>query len=186
MRCLHEDFVEGAIFHIYNHAIDDYDLFYDDEDYDFFLSIIDKNLKKVPASIYAYCLMPNHYHYLIRQNSEVQVYRLFNYVFVRYAIYFNKKYKRRGPIFRSALQHKIIDSDIYLLQLSKYIFMNPVRANLMANPEEWPYTNYTQIDDNSCLKEIFLKYGMNTDKYHRYVNSIFDSCMYTRKINFVK
>ena len=185
MRCLHEDFVEGATFHIYNHAIDDYNLFYDDEDYDYFLNIFENNLKKVPASVYAYCLMPNHYHFLIRQDSDVQVYRLFNYAFVKYALYFNKKYDRKGPIFRSALQHKLVDNNTYLLQLSKYIFMNPVRANLVNHPNKWPFTNLAQIDENSPISNMLENHGLSIEGYKKFVFSIYSSFEYSKKINFI-
>ena len=175
MRCISDDFVEGSIFHIYNHAIDNYDLFYDDEDYDYFLNIFKNNLSKVPASIYAYCLMPNHYHFLIRQDSDIQVYRLFNYSFIRFAIYFNKKYNRKGPIFRSPLQHKIIDNNIYLLQLCKYIHMNPVRKDLVSKPENWIYSDYN--DWINKTNNIFLsehsrqKICEDVNLYKRFINS---------------
>jgi putative transposase len=144
MRCTKEDFVSGAIFHIYNHAIDDYLLFYDDQDYEFFLYAFKKQYVKIPSSIFAYCLMPNHYHFLIRQDSEKKIYKIFNYSFISYAQYFNKKYGRKGPIFRTPMHHKKVESKEYLIQLCKYIHMNPVYADLVNNPENWIYSNYLE------------------------------------------
>jgi len=175
MRCLKEDFKPGAIFHIYNHAIDDYQLCYDDRDYDFIINILEENVKKIPSSIIAYCLMPDHYHFLIKQNSEIEIYKLFNYTFIRYAVYYNKKYERKGPIFRSPLQHKSINNSIYLMQLSKYIHMNPVRKNLVNSPEDWLYSNYNECINKRSSKLIVTntlrKYFPYPDRYAKFVNS---------------
>ena len=91
MRCTLEVFTKGSIFHIFNHVIDDYLLFYDDEDYNYFLITLEKQLEKFPADIIAYCLMPNHYHLLIKQNSDKKVYKMLNYALISYVRYFNKK-----------------------------------------------------------------------------------------------
>ena len=175
MRCLKEDFISGAIFHIYNHAIDDYLLFYDDVDYDFFLHTLNKNIEKIPASVFAYCLMPNHYHFLIRQDSDEKIYRIFNYTFIAYAQYFNKKYNRKGPLFRSPLQHKAVSNQEYLIQLCKYIHMNPVSANLVENPGDWIYSNYLEWikERNGKLftKEIHEKYYPDPEAYKVYMTS---------------
>lgn len=174
MRCLMNDFKSGAIFHIYNHAIDDYDLFYDDEDYDYFLSLLKKNIKKIPANIYSYCLMPNHYHFLIRQNSDIEIFRLFNYSFISYAHYYNKKYDRKGPIFQSPLQHILVNNESHLLQLSKYIHLNPVRGNLVLTPEEWKYSDYQKwVYSDQEKKYIFHKIIL-PDNYAQFVMSCFN------------
>jgi putative transposase len=178
MRCLTNDFKPDAIFHIYNHAIDDYDLFYDDEDYDYFLSIFRKNIKKVPASVYAYCLMPNHYHFLIRQDSDIEIFRLFNYSFISYAKHFNHKYSRSGPIFSSPLQHIKVEDRSYLLQLCKYIHLNPVRMELVDKPENWIYSNYNDLfsghDKTLSIENIFKKLTINPIWYTSYINSPFN------------
>ena len=175
MRCLKRDFKPGAIFHIYNHAIDDYQLCYDDMDYDFLLQSISRNIRKTPASIFAYCIMPNHYHFLIRQDSEKPIYRIFNYAFIGYAQYFNKKYDRKGPIFRSPLQHKLVTNQEYLIQLCKYIHMNPVKANLADNPEDWIYSNYLEWikkrNGKLISREIHEIYFPDPKDYIAYINS---------------
>jgi putative transposase len=175
MRCRHEDFVPGAIFHLYNHAIDDYQLCYDDRDYGFLINLIENKIDKIPASVFAYCIMPNHYHFLIRQNSEKPIYQIFNYAFIGYAQYFNKKYGRQGPIFRSPLQHKLITNQEYLIQLCKYIHMNPVRAELVEDPKDWFYSNYLEWikerNGNLFSKEIHENFFPNPKEYIEYINS---------------
>ncbi|MCK4529740.1 MAG: transposase [Candidatus Marinimicrobia bacterium] len=175
MRCTSDIFEEGSIFHIYNHAIDNFDLFYEDEDYDFFLYKFSTHQRKIPSSVFAYCLMPDHYHFLIKQDSKQKIYKIFNYAFISYAKYFNKKYNRKGPIFSSPLQHKIINNNIYLLQLSKYIHMNPVRKNLVDLPEQWEYSDYQNWINESEGKFLSLKARKNicanSKKYQDFINS---------------
>jgi putative transposase len=168
MRCVDEDFIFGSIFHIYNHAIDGQLLFYDDQDYDFFQVSIDKQLEKIPASIIAYCLMPNHYHTLIKQDDDDKIYKIFNYAFISYARYYNTKYYRKGHIFRTPLQHKIVKDKTYLIQLCKYIHLNPVNAGLVELPEEWMFSNYRECINtkgknyfNKVLREVSFPNGQD-------------------------
>jgi putative transposase len=175
MRCQNHDFRPGSIFHLFNHAVDDQLLFYDDQDYNFFLIAFSNHLRITPATVIAYCLMPNHYHFLLRQDDEDKIYRIFNYSFISYARYYNRKYERKGHIFRSPLQHKIVDNPTYLLQLCKYIHLNPVYAGIVDNPKEWEYSNYkewiNERTSNFFSKEIRQKYFPRTIDYITYVNS---------------
>ncbi|MEA3391372.1 MAG: transposase [Candidatus Marinimicrobia bacterium] len=175
MRCLYDDFKSGSIFHVYNHAIDDLSLFYDDQDCEFFLVAFTKQLEKIPASIFAYCLMPNHYHFLIRQDEDEKIFRIFNYAFISYAKYFNRKYERKGHIFRSPLQHKEVNDRTYLIQLCKYIHLNPVYADLVEEPEDWFYSNYRewigQRNGKLFAKEIYQNLFPGPQDYITYVNS---------------
>ncbi len=178
MRCLNDDFTSGSVFHIYNHAIDDQLLFYDDQDYEFFQIALSTQLEKIPASIIAYCLMPNHYHFLIRQDDEEKIYKIFNYAFVSYARYYNRKYERKGRIFRSPLQHKIVKDRTYLIQLCKYIHLNPVYAGLVEEPEDWEFSNYREWinrrNGKFFTKEISQSIFSCLQDYVAYVNSIND------------
>jgi putative transposase len=84
MRCNKESFQENSCFHVYNHSIDSLDLFKTDDDYLFCLKKIKEKLKSYPASIFAYSLMPNHFHFFLRQDSHEPIYRIFNDVFAGY------------------------------------------------------------------------------------------------------
>ena len=144
MRVPKENFIKGAILHIYNHAIDNQLLCRDDQDYSQILRRMLKNLNTIPASIFSYCLMPNHYHFLIRQDGEKPLFQLFNNIFSGYVQYYNKKYTRKGRLFQSPLQHISVNYDQYLIKLSIYIHYNPVKAGLVAKPEDWIYSNYRE------------------------------------------
>ena len=144
MRCSNNQFQAGNSFHIYNHAIGNENLFRDKSDYILLLQRLKKSLEKTKASIFAYCLMPDHFHFLIRQESEEPVYKLFNSLFSSYVQLVNRKYNRKGRMFQSPLQHIMVDSDQYLLYLCQYIHYNPVKAGLVNDAKDWLYSNYLE------------------------------------------
>ena len=104
-RCSQDDFTKGSIFHIYNKTMQSLKLFYTDNDYLWFLQRFGNVLNNYSATIFAYCLMPNHFHFLIRQDSEKPLYSLFNHSLSPYVRHLNYKLKRKGPIFQEKLQH---------------------------------------------------------------------------------
>ena len=142
MRCHKDFFTKGSIFHVYNHAVEKENLFRVKADYEKLQYKLKKGLSKFPATILAYCLMPNHYHFLIRQDSDIPLYKLFNSIFVSYVQSYNHKYKRKGRLFRSHLQHIAVNSDVYLKFLCHYIHYNPVKHGLVEAVEDWPWSTY--------------------------------------------
>ncbi len=148
-RCTIDDFISGAVFHIYNRTLSPLKLFYNNNDYEWLLNQLIQTKKQIPSTIFSYCLMPNHFHFLIRQDGDIPVYKLFNIIFSAYARHLNHKLKRKGPIFEDKLQHiKIIDEK-YLIQLAMYIHNNPVKAGIVSNPANWNYSNYNNFISKS-------------------------------------
>ena len=144
MRCKQEEFIKGEYFHIYNHAVNQELLFRDDKDYEYFLNKFEKSLKTIPASIVAFCLMPNHFHFFLRQDGNILVFRLFDSSFRPYVMHFNTKYKRKGTLFQGPLQHIHVTSNNYFVQLCKYIHFNPIKAGLVGKLTDWKFSNYLE------------------------------------------
>ncbi|MCD4820321.1 MAG: transposase [Candidatus Cloacimonetes bacterium] len=117
MRCKKEDFMKGTYFHIYNHAVNKELLFRERNDYLYFLKKINKYLPSCPVSIISYCLMPNHFHFFIKQKTDIPAYKLFNLISVAFIRHMNTKYHRIGTIFRGKLNHKKVDKENYLIYL---------------------------------------------------------------------
>ncbi|MCX6794020.1 MAG: transposase, partial [Candidatus Gottesmanbacteria bacterium] len=82
----------------------------------------------------AYCLMPNHYHFLIKQNTETAMDQFMNSLWTRYTMYFNKKYKRVGPLFQDVYKAVLVQTDEQLLHLTRYIHRNPIAHRRFRNP----------------------------------------------------
>jgi|FLOH01.1.fsa_nt_gi putative transposase len=144
MKVKKEEYIDGAIFHFYNRTVENELLFREDQDYLLFLRILKKALKAMPVKLYTYCLMPNHFHFLIQQGQGLPVFRLFNALLSSYVQRYNKKYKRRGSLMGGPLQSKYIENNEYLINVSRYIHLNPLKANLVSKLEDWKYSNYSE------------------------------------------
>jgi REP element-mobilizing transposase RayT len=129
----------GNTYHIYNKAVADNLLFLGDENYYFFISKIQEHLLDV-ADILAYCLMPNHYHMLIKlRNDDLSA--AMQKLALSYVVPFNSYFQRSGHLFQGSYQIKFVEDDRYLIHLSRYIHLNPVAAMLVAKPENWDFSS---------------------------------------------
>ena len=132
--------IPGQYYHIYNRAIAGNLLFREERNYLYFISRIEKFLFEA-ADLLAYCLMPNHYHLIVkiingRFSSAMQR------MAVSYVLGYNKVYNQNGHLFQGVFQRKQVNDLNYLLHLSRYIHLNPVKAKLVNQPEDWEYSSY--------------------------------------------
>ncbi|MCK4340046.1 MAG: transposase, partial [Candidatus Cloacimonetes bacterium] len=144
MRCPKESFIKDSYFHLYNRTVKPNKLFYKKDDYIWFLKRFKKKIVLYPATVFAYCLMPNHFHFLIRQDSDKPIYKIFNDSLSAYVKHYNYKYKRKGTLFEGHLQHKNVNNEKYLLYLCQYIHFNPKKAGLVDNLEDWKFSNFLE------------------------------------------
>jgi len=152
MRCKKEEFVRDAVFHIYNHSVAEIDLFYDRHDYFYFLQKLTDNFSSDEIAVYAYCLMPNHFHFCIKQKSDRPIYDIFNRFLISYTLHFNAKYKRKGKVFANKLQHKKINNDHeWLGSRNSKLFDNEVLVNYFEDPMN--YKKYVENFDEIEIKE---------------------------------
>jgi REP element-mobilizing transposase RayT len=103
-----------------------------------------KYLRELGLTMIAYCLMPNHYHYLVRQDSEHRAGLLPQRVFNSYSKAYNKRYDHSGTLFQGPYEVILVDKTDYLLHLCRYIHANPIKDGLVVSLEAWPYTNYAE------------------------------------------
>ncbi|HEX38405.1 MAG TPA: hypothetical protein ENG70_06105 [Candidatus Cloacimonetes bacterium] len=176
-RCKKDEFTEGAIFHIYNKTMKPLKLFYNDNNYTSFLQYFSKFLRNYPSTIYAYCLMPNHFHFLLRQDSSKPIYELFNHALSSYVRHLNHILNRNGPIFQSKLQHVKVYDEQYLIQLVMYIHNNPRKANLVTDLRDWKYSNYSNFierkENEITSKDSLASFIEYFDDYKKMI-SIYD------------
>jgi putative transposase len=108
----------------------------------------------------AYCLMPNHYHFLVRQDGEHPAGLLPQRVFNSYTKAFNERYQRSGTLFEGNYRLKMIQEESHLLHLCRYIHANPVKGGLVTDPADWPYSNYLEwVDDRrgTLADRVFVR-----------------------------
>jgi putative transposase len=127
-------------------------------------------LPTLQLSPIAYCLMPNHYHFLIRQNGEQRAGLLPQRVFNSYTKAYNKRYDHSGTLFEGNYRVKPVESDAHLLHLCRYIHGNPVKDGLVASPADWPYSNYLEWigqRDGTLYDPEFMRQYFNTPEDYR-------------------
>lgn len=151
----------GRIYHIYNRGNNGENLFVQQRNYPYFLQLYAKYIQPI-GETYAYCLLPNHFHFALRTYTEEEqeayhcsqigpIFKLqepsraFNNLFIAYARAFNKATNRTGALFESPFGRKIVDSQQYLLMLIAYIHQNPQKHGFVTDFREWPWSSYEAI-----------------------------------------
>ncbi len=124
---------ENAFYHVFNRGINKQNIFFEDVDYLFFLHKLKALKNKYDHSIYAFCLMPNHFHISI-QIRKTPISKIMSSLATSYSMYFNRTYKHFGSVFQNRFKSILIESDSYFLKLSQYIYLNPVKAGLVSDP----------------------------------------------------
>jgi len=137
-------FYEENYYHIYNRGLNKADIFFNTDNYIYCLKLLKKYCRKLKITVIAHCLMPNHYHFLMRQNSNISISKLIQNVFNSYVQAINKKMDRKGTLFEGKYKYVHVDDDAYLLHLCRYIHLNPVEAGLSKDPAGWPFSNYQE------------------------------------------
>ncbi len=125
----------GSLYHIMAHSIEGKDLFLDDQDRNEFLSRFEKGLKKCDFQCYAWSLMDNHYHLIIR-SSDLPLSKLMRPLNSGYAQFYNKKYKRKGYLYQDRFKSVLCQDQDYAMELIRYIHLNPLRAGLVKTLEQ--------------------------------------------------
>jgi REP element-mobilizing transposase RayT len=137
-------FAQGCYYHIYNRGAGKQSILRREQDYVDLLWLMKDLAVECCITIIAYCLLPNHYHWLVRQDGEITPAKLVGRVFGSYSQSFNLTYQRSGTLFEGPYEAILVDTDEYLRHLCCYIHANPVRHGLAMDPTLWPYSNYLE------------------------------------------
>lgn len=149
-------YIENSYYHIYNRGVEKRIIFIDEQDYRVFLSYLKvylspEDLRKgdsftnIPRrrplnnfyqkiDLLAYCLMPNHFHLLLKQKPADGIEKFMRSIGTKFVQYFNRRYDRVGPLFQNTYKAVLIESDEQLLHLSRYIHLNPLGDNKKESP----------------------------------------------------
>lgn len=118
-------FEDGAFYHVYNRGNHKQQIFLQKKDYERFLEKVKFYKEKYPLKIISYCLMPNHFHFLIQQLAPNAISQFFSNLCNSHSRYFNIKYETVGHLYQGRFKAKRVDKDEYLIYLSAYIHLNP-------------------------------------------------------------
>ena len=130
----------GLISHITQRAAGKDVLFIDDNDYRTMMGLMKEISPKYEVSVFAFCLLPNHIHLLVRPAND-NLHLFVRDLCGRYATKFNKRYERRGHLFGGSFRQSVVLNESYLLAVSFYIHLNPVRAGLTNDACGYPYSS---------------------------------------------
>jgi REP element-mobilizing transposase RayT len=131
----------GAVYHLTSRGNARQNIFRVDEDRHNFLDLLSKACDRYQWRCHAYCLMSNHYHLLI-ETMIPSLSRGMKYINGVYTQSFNRRHSKVGHVFQGRFKSILVDRDSYLLELSRYIVLNPVRAGMVRAPEEWSWSSY--------------------------------------------
>ncbi len=130
----------GAIYHVTARGNEKRAIWRDDNDYSTFLAYLIDTIKAFRLKLFAYILMPNHYHLLL-QTEDANLSRAMHQLNTAYTIYFNRKYKRVGHLFQGRYRALLVQKNPYLLEVSRYVHLNAFRAALVDDPLEYRWSS---------------------------------------------
>ena len=150
-----EPLIHGKYYHIYNRGINSDTLFKEKRNYEYFLRLYDNHVEPI-AETFAWCLMKNHFHLLIRikntdeinLNKKIEPSQSFSNLFNAYTKAYNKSYNRHGPMFERPFKRKMISNEAYFQNLIAYIHNNPVHHGICEHPLNYPWSSYI-----TCISE---------------------------------
>ncbi|MCB1700639.1 MAG: transposase [Halioglobus sp.] len=135
-------FVPGLATHIVQRGHNRQAIFFDDSDYRVFLSLLSKARDRYPSDVHAYVLMTNHVHILATPSGKQSISQLMQYLGRQYVPYINKKYSRSGTLWEGRFKASVVETSSYLLACYRYIEMNPVRAGMVCQPNDYPWSSF--------------------------------------------
>lgn len=136
-----------AVHHVWNRGIERCDIFRDDDDRRNFLARIERSVRDRHLAIYAWALMPNHFHLLTR-TGNLGLSATMRAIEGGYANYFNARHQRAGHLFQNRFKNTLVGEDPYFLELLRYIHLNPLRAGIVANLDDldrYPWTGHAAM-----------------------------------------
>jgi putative transposase len=170
---------EGACYHVTSRGNEQKDIFKSKRDREKFLGYLESAVFRYGAIVHAWCLMTNHYHLLL-ETPQGNLSQIMRHINGAYTNYFNAKRKRAGHLFQGRYKAILIEAEQYLVELSRYIHLNPVRAGIVARPKDYPWSSYrVYVDLQPPAKWhqtefILAHFDGQTARYRQFVEDLLD------------
>lgn len=200
-------FANDHYYHVYNRGVEKRRIFENQRDYQRFLKTLSyyqlegpkpklshffkyQNFKPENAQklveIISYCLMPNHFHLLVKQLKTGGITNLITHLSLSYTKYYNTKYSRIGPLFQGQFKAVLIESDEQLIHVSRYVHLNPLVSMLVKNLDQYIWSSYLEYINNKfglCSKDDILGFFKSAEDYK---NFILDHAGYAQELELIK
>ena len=137
-------YTEGHYYHPYNRGAHKKKIFLQRDNYLHLITLLAKYSVRYGVTVVAYCLLPNHYHLILKQNDSGSIGMFLKTTFNAYTQAINKRFRTSGTLFQGQVHVKEIDSDSYCMQAIRYVHLNPCAAQIVLKPEDWEFSDYRE------------------------------------------
>ena len=157
---------QSGLYHIIFRGIGRQNIFEENADYEKLKEIILKVKQEMKFELYAYCFMTNHVHIFVKENKLGELPKIMSKILSHYATWFNIKYLRSGGLFSNRYKSEPVEDERYFFGLTRYIHQNPLKAKMISNIKDYPYSSYHDYisDDDSFTDVEFLLDMLSGDK----------------------
>ncbi len=162
---------QTGLYHVVYRGISRQNIFEEDSDYIKKINIISELKQEMQFEVYAYCLMTNHVHLLLKENSIGDISLIMKRLLVKYVGWFNKKYERSGALVANRYKSQPLETDEYLLSVIRYIHQNPLKANLVQALSDYRWSSYLEYLNKSKLTDtrfILLMFNNSYENFRRF------------------
>lgn len=134
--------LDNASYHIMIRGNQKQVIFNEKEDFVKYLDLLRHYKRKYKFKLYGYCLMPNHIHLILEVKKGLDLIKIMQGLNQTYTIWFNKKYNKVGHLWQGRYKSMVIQKNKYLLDCIEYVEVNPIRANIVKSPFEYPWSSW--------------------------------------------
>ncbi|UCC39536.1 MAG: transposase [Candidatus Aminicenantes bacterium] len=135
---------EGSIYHVLNRGNGKQEVFHKDQDFVVFIRIMKEAKKRYPLNIFAYCLMPNHFHIVLKPNRANHLSNWIQLLMTSHVRRYHNHYQTNGHIWQGRYKNFIIQRDEHLLTVLRYVEANPIRAGLVSSARDWLWSSHNE------------------------------------------
>ena len=157
---------ETGIYHVMLRGINRQNIFEDDEDREKLLQTLNNYKEKCGYKLYAYCLMSNHIHLLIKEDKEA-LDLIMKKIGASFVYWYNWKYKRSGHLFQDRFKSEPVENDSYFLTVLRYIHQNPVKAGLVKNVEDYKWSSYNDYINEDQITDTEFAFSLFSNEEHK-------------------
>lgn len=136
--------MDGGIYHVLNRGNAKREVFHKDMDYQAFLDLMKEARLRSPLKFFAYCLMPNHFHFVIECIRAESLSEYMQWLMTTHVTRYNRHYGESGHVWQGRYKAFLVDKDEYLLTVLRYVEANPVRAGIVNTAREWTWSSHRQ------------------------------------------
>ncbi len=134
--------VDGYTYHVLNRGNGKQTVFHKDKDYYVFVTMMHEAAARIPIALYAYCLMPNHFHMVVMQNEGANLSQWMQWLMTSHVRRYHGHYGTSGHIWQGRFKSFIVKQDHHLLNVLRYVEANPVRVGMVTSARDWPWSSH--------------------------------------------